>query len=211
MNPKQQTYAILAESVLGNFKKRGIDGYYCDTSAQAVEKALQLMEPNSTIAYGGSETLKETGMIEALSHSSHHLILREQAVTKEEKKEIARQTIVSDYFFMSSNAITLDGELINMDGTGSRLCYLIYGPEHVIILAGMNKIVVDVETGIKRVKNVAAPPNGVRLNTQTPCALTGHCNDCYSPGCMCCECVITRKSRVPGRIKVILIGEELGY
>lgn len=211
MNPKQQTYEILAGSIIKNFKKRGIEGYYCPTSTQAISLAMGLMKEGSSVAYGGSETLKETGMMDTLLQSSHHVILREDAVTAEEKKEIAKQTIVADYFFMSSNAITLDGELVNIDGIGTRVCYLIYGPEQVIILAGMNKIVTDVDSGIKRVKNIAAPPNGVRLNTQTPCSFTGHCGDCLSPGCMCCEYVITRKSRIPDRIKVILIGEELGY
>ena len=112
---------------------------------------------------------------------------------------------------MSSNAVTLDGELVNIDGNGNRVACLITGPKNVILIVGMNKIVPDVTSGFDRVRNMAAPPNGVRLGLSTPCSKYGKCHDCYSPDCMCCEFVVTRKSRIPGRIKVILVGEELGY
>ena len=109
------------------------------------------------------------------------------------------------------NEITIEGELVNIDGNGNRVACLIHGPEQVIILAGMNKIVDDVESGIARVGTHAAPPNAVRLNRKTPCAVLGHCGDCYSEDCMCCQIVVTRRSFHKGRIKVILIGEELGF
>lgn len=112
---------------------------------------------------------------------------------------------------MSINAITLEGELINIDGRGNRVAFLCYGPQNVLILTGMNKVVPDVESGIKRARDIAAPPNAVRLNKKTPCAITGKCADCYSPDCMCGQFVVTRRSGIPNRIKVILIGEELGY
>jgi len=112
---------------------------------------------------------------------------------------------------MSTNAITLEGELINIDGRGNRVAFLCYGPQNVLILAGMNKVVSDVESGFKRVRDIASPPNTIRLNKKTPCAVTGKCEDCYSPDCICGQFVVTRRSGVPKRIKVILIGEELGY
>lgn len=112
---------------------------------------------------------------------------------------------------MSTDAITVGGELINIDGNGNRVACLCNGPDHVIIVAGMNKIVPDIQSGIARVRNIAAPPNGVRLNTNTPCAEYGRCVDCLTDDCMCCHTVVTRMCRVPGRIKVILVGEELGY
>lgn len=112
---------------------------------------------------------------------------------------------------MSSNAITLDGELVNIDGNGNRVACLITGPKNVIVIAGMNKIAPDVKSAFDRVRNVAAPPNGVRLGTKTPCAKYGRCHDCYAADSMCCQFVVTRKSRIPGRIKVLLVGEELGY
>jgi len=118
---------------------------------------------------------------------------------------------MADYFLMSSNAVTIDGELINIDGNGNRVACLIHGPEHVILIVGMNKVVTDVESGVARVRNIASPANAARLGTRTPCGAVGHCGNCNSPDCMCCQVVITRHSRHTGRIKVILVGEELGY
>ena len=112
---------------------------------------------------------------------------------------------------MSTNAITLDGELINIDGKGNRVAFLCFGPQNVLILTGLNKVVTDIESGFKRVQNVASSPNAIRLNRNTPCSITGKCENCYSPDCMCGQFVITRRSGIPNRIKVILIGEELGY
>ena len=117
----------------------------------------------------------------------------------------------SDFFLMSTNAITLDGELINIDSRGNRVAFLCYGPENVLIVAGMNKLVTDVESGIKRVRDMAAPPNTVRLDKKTPCSVTGRCGNCLSPDCICSQIVVTRFSNIPKRIKVILVGEELGY
>ena len=118
---------------------------------------------------------------------------------------------MADYFLMSTNAITMDGELVNIDGRSNRVSCLCWGPQNVIIIAGMNKVALDVESALKRVRNFAAPPNAVRLNKNTPCAQTGKCADCYSPDCICSQIVITRRSSTPNRIKVILVGEELGY
>ena len=112
---------------------------------------------------------------------------------------------------MSTNAITLDGQLVNTDGTGNRVAALIYGPENVIIIAGMNKVAATLEEAESRVKNIASPPNAIRLDRNTPCALTGSCHDCFSEGCICSHTVITRRSAIKGRIKLILVGEELGY
>ena len=211
MSPKKQAYENMAKTVIGNFERRGIEGYYCEDAKAAVAKACSLMEEGSVVSWGGSMTLTETGMMDALKEGKYKLIDRAVAKTEQEKREIYAKTVMADYYFMSSNAITLDGELVNIDGNGNRVACLITGPANVIILAGMNKLVSSIDEGIDRVHNFAAPPNGVRLSCKTPCALTGICGDCYSPDCMCCEVVITRKSKVPGRIKVILIGEEFGY
>lgn len=211
MNPKKQTYKNLADSVIEKFHERGIDGCYCDSKEEALEIIKSSLPPKCSISWGGSETLKEIGLFEIIGNPEYTLYDRKTAETKEEEKELYRNIATCDYYFMSSNAITLDGELVNIDGNGNRVACLIYGPEHVVIVAGMNKIVPDVETAVKRIQNTAAPINGVRLNTKTPCASTGHCHNCLSSGCMCCELVVTRKSRTTNRIKVILVGEELGY
>lgn len=207
----QESFAKKAKHVIQNLEKRGMEGYFCSTKEEAVAKAMELMKENSVVSWGGSETLKESGMMDALRSSGHTLIDRLSAKTPEEQREIYAKVVMSDYYFMSTNAITYDGELVNIDGNGNRVACLITGPENVIILAGMNKMTKDVDSAIERVHNQAAPPNGVRLGLDTPCAKTGLCSSCLSPQCMCAETVVTRFSRKKGRIKVLLIAEYLGY
>lgn len=209
--PKKQFYRNQAQSIIKKLELRKMEGYYCETKEEAKEKFLELVgSDKKSIGYGGSMTLDELGLKEAVEAAGHDLIRRENYKTPEEKKECAAKQVTADVFMTSTNAITLDGELVNVDGAGNRVCYLIYGPETVIVVAGMNKVVTDVESGIKRIRDFAAPPNTVRLNCDTPCAKTGRCADCINDT-ICCTTVVTRVSRVPGRIKVILVGEELGY
>ncbi len=212
MSFKKQAYANLAETLIERFAKRGIEGYYAESGDEAVEIASRFFTPGCTISYGGSETIKEIGLIDIIKATKDYTVIdRLKAKTEEEKREIYAQTVCSDFFLMSANAITLDGELVNVDGNGNRVACLITGPNNVIVVAGMNKISTDVKAAMDRVRNFAAPPNGVRLNTDTPCREYGKCMNCLNDDCMCCHTVITRKSRVNGRIKVILVGEELGY
>lgn len=212
LTPKQENYQNLAESIIKKFNQRGIEGYYCKDREEANAKAKRFLTPDCTVSWGGSMTLKEIGLIDDLKESDDYVIYdRSTAVTPDEQREMFGKIVTSDYYFMSSNAITIDGELINIDGNGNRVACLCNGPANVIIVAGMNKITDSVEAGIKRVRNIAAPPNAIRLNLNTPCAEIGHCADCVSDDCICGQIVITRRSRVNGRIKVILVGEELGY
>ena len=209
--PKQKYYENVANTIIKNLNKRQIEGYYCKDSKTAVEKALELMTKGSSISWGGSMTLLETGLMDAIQNGNYKIINRDTAKTPEDQRKIYGDICCSDFFLMSTNAITLDGELINIDGRGNRVAFLCYGPQNVIILAGMNKVVSDVESGFKRVRDIASPPNTIRLNKKTPCTISGKCEDCYSPDCICGQFVVTRRSGVPNRIKVILIGEELGY
>ena len=130
---------------------------------------------------------------------------------KQKKCITYRDAFSADTYFMSTNAITTGGELVNIDGTGNRVAALIYGPETVVILAGMNKIAANVDEALSRVHNVATAQNCIRLDKKTPCAITGACADCLSPDCICNQVVITRRSGIKGRIKVLLIGESFGY
>jgi L-lactate utilization protein LutB len=211
MTPKQINYENLADSLIEKFNKRGIEGYYCMNSEEALLMAKRFLTPGCSIAWGGSETLEEIGLLEELQASDYILYDRHAAKTPEEKSLMYSKIVTADYYYMSSNAITLDGQLVNIDGRGNRVACLIAGPRNVIIIAGMNKIVTDVNTGIERIRNMAAPPNTVRLGLKTPCAEIGKCANCLVDDCICCEIVITRKSQISGRIKVILVGEELGY
>lgn len=205
-------YEILADTVIKNLEKRQMEGYYFATAKEAVQKALSLMQSGTSAGFGGSSTLDETGMLQALRNRDDiTLIDRDTASTPQEKEDLYHRCFLADSYFMSSNAITADGELINIDGIGNRVAALIYGPKQVIILAGMNKIVPSVEEGIRRVRNTATPPNCIRLDKKTPCAVTGVCQDCLSPDGICNQIVITRRSGQKDRIKVLLIGETLGF
>jgi len=211
MTPKQKAYEALANTMIKNLAKRNMEAFYCATKEEAVALAMDLMKDGKIVGMGGAETVKEMGLLDAVKKSSLQFINRGLALTPEARKEVFLKTMACDYFLMSSNAITIDGELINIDGNANRVACLAHGPEHVLVLAGMNKVVDDITSGIARTQNVAAPANAARLKTRTPCATLGHCGDCQSEDCMCCQIVITRRSRHKGRIKVILIGEELGY
>lgn len=211
MTPMKEFYQKQAGSIIRHLEKRGMEGYYCEDCKSAVEKAMSMIPEGSAVTWGGSVTLEESGMIEALNASSLTVIDRDKAKSKEERFQFIRQAFTADYYFMSSNAITLDGQLVNIDGTGNRVAALCYGPEHVILMIGMNKVAKDADEAISRVHQAAAPPNAMRLNMKTPCSGTGVCADCLSADCICAQTVITRFSRIPGRIKVILIGESLGY
>lgn len=211
MSAKTTYYENVADSLIEKFNKRGIEGYYCENAQEALLMAKRFLTPGCSISWGGSETLNEIGLLDALRTSDYILYDRSTAKTPEEKSIMYSKTVTADYYFMSSNAITLDGQLVNIDGFGNRVACLITGPKNVIVIAGMNKIVTDVNTGIERVRNMASPPNTVRLGCKTPCAELGRCANCLVDDCICCEIVITRKSKIPGRIKVILVGEELGF
>ena len=212
MEPKKQYYENVAATIIKNLEKRRMNGFYCADKESAIAKVLELMPAGSSVGWGGSMTLKDNGFFDAITDANAYQIIdRDTAKTKEEEKKIYSEICAANFFLMSTNAITLDGELVNVDGRGNRVSFLCYGPDKVIVVAGMNKVVTDVEDGIKRVRNMAAPPNCVRLNKKTPCAVTGTCTDCYSPDCICAQTVVTRLSFYPGRINVILVGEELGY
>ena len=212
MTPAETYYENLAKTTMKNLEKRHFECHYCKTAEEAVTLASELVPSDSTVSFGGSMTLAESGMADALRQRDDITLLdRSKAGTPEEVKEIYHKSLNADYYFMSSNAITAEGELVNIDGTGNRVGALIYGPEHVIILAGMNKVSPTLEEAVSRIKNVASPLNANRLNRNTPCAATGLCADCLGPDCICSHTVITRRSAPEKRIKVILIGESLGY
>lgn len=211
MTPIQQYYETVAATIIKGLEKRNMEGYYFATSKEAVDYIMSIIPEGSSVSWGGSATLAETGMMEALNASSLTKIDRSSARSPEEKKALERQAFCADYYFMSTNAITSDGELVNIDGNGNRAGALVYGPDHVMILAGMNKVAADTEAAVKRVHTTAAPMNTKRLNLSTPCSMTGVCKDCLSPDCVCAHTVITRYNRLKGRIKVFLIGETLGF
>lgn len=212
MTPKQQYYENTAKTILKTFEKRGFEGCYCPTNEEAVQKAMSYVAPGMSVSFGGSMTLEECGVMDALkSRDDITLLDRSKAKSPEEIQEIYHKALSCDCYFMSTNALTMDGELVNTDGTGNRVAALIYGPAKVIIIAGMNKVSANLKEAYSRVKTKASSPNSLRLNRNTPCAVTGKCCDCFGEDCICSQTVITRRSADKNRIKIILVGEELGY
>ena len=211
MSYKKESYRHLGENLIRNFNKRGIDAYYCEDSIEAVRKILELIPKDTSVTWGGSRTLSEIGLLDALKKGSYKLIDRASAKSPEETRALYSRIVCADYFLMSTNAFTTDGVMVNIDGNGNRVACLITGPAHVIIVTGMNKVTKTIQEAIDRIRTAATSPNCVRLGLKTPCASTGLCANCQSPDSICCQIVITRRSRHPGRITVVMIGEELGF
>ncbi|MDD6232480.1 lactate utilization protein [Frisingicoccus sp.] len=211
MNPKKKFYETAAETLIKNLDKRGMEAYYVDNKDDALKMALRFVTPGSSVSWGGSMSINEIGLIPALKAWDCTVLDRTVPKTEEEKKEFFGKVAVCDYYFMSTNAITMDGELVNIDGTGNRVASLIFGPSNVVIIAGMNKVADNLESAVDRARNTAAPMNTIRLDRKTPCTQVGRCMDCMSPDCICNQFVVTRRSTPAGRIKIILVGEELGY
>lgn len=211
MDFKKEAFSRAVPGLLKNLEKRGMEGYYFENSAVMVQAILDMMPDDSVISWGGSASLTQSGMMDALARGNYTLIDRMAAKTEQERREIYARTVMSNYYFCSTNAITSQGELVNIDGNGNRVACLIQGPEHVMLIVGMNKLTADLDSAIKRIRTNACPPNAIRLHMNTPCALTGKCAECLSPECFCNQIVVTRRSRHVGRIKVFLVAEELGF
>ena len=203
-------YEKQAETIIKHLQKRGMEGYYCSDSKSAVQKALSLIPEGSTVTWGGSESIKECGLVDALKDAPITIWDRKD-VKPEDMKAFYLKAFSANVYLMSSNAITLDGQLVNIDGTGNRIAALTYGPDRVILIVGMNKVCPDLESAITRVHNVAAPPNCMRLNIENPCTKDGICHNCLSPTKICNMLHVMHFNRFPGRIQVVLVGEQLGF
>lgn len=208
--PQIERNRKLGESLVKALKARHFEACYCTDIEEAKQKLIEWIPQEDTVAWGGSQTLAEIGAQEMLRDRGQVLIDRDTAKTPEERNSLMRQALTADTFLMSSNAITEDGQLVNMDGNGNRAAALVYGPRQVIVVAGLNKVAKDLDAAIARVRGTAAPTNAQRFPVNTPCKITGVCADCKSPDCICANMVITRLSKPAGKIKVILIGEMLG-
>lgn len=185
---------------------------YCecvDSTEEALEVIESLINEGDTITVGGSMTLFEAGVMELLRNGNYNFL--DRYAEGADIQGIYEAAFTSDVYFMSSNAITENGELYNVDGNGNRVAALTWGPKSVIIVAGYNKIVKDLDEAAERVKDIAAPANATRLGCDTPCTKVGHCMNCASQRRICATTVICARQRVQNRIKVILVGEELGY
>ncbi len=201
----------MAENVICNLKKRNMEGIYCRDKKAAVETVLSLIEPGASIGWGGSASIRELGILAELEKSGHEM----RDYPMKDKETMGNPSYLgscsADCFLMGTNAITVKGELVNIDGAGNRVACLIHGPKQVIIVIGINKLVRSIEDGIDRIQTQACPIIADATGRKTPCGVKGVCMDCQSPDCMCCSIVVTRRSRYDGRIKVVIVGENLGY
>ena len=198
----------LAKKVIKGLESRNMSGYYAKDRDEALETALGLIKEGSTVTMGGAVSAHEIGRVEALKKGDYNFVDRDQM---EDKKAAALAAYSADVFLTSTNAMTEDGILVNIDGNANRVSAIAHGPEKVIVIAGMNKVCDDLDGAMKRARNVAAPTNAQRFGIDTPCSKTGSCMDCKSPDTICCQFLITRYSRHKGRIHVILVNDNLGF
>jgi L-lactate utilization protein LutB len=212
MKTIQETrYSKLAPKVVKALNARGFDAHYFESEAEAAEKIVSLIPKNHTVSWGGSKTLTDMGIQERLAKEGYNLLDRDKAASPEERQDIMRRALLCDTFLSGTNAISEDGWLVNIDGNGNRVAAMIFGPKQVIIAAGMNKAAKTYEDAVIRARTVAAPLNAQRFTSlKTPCNETGTCANCMSPDTICSYFVTTRFCKPAGRIKIILIGKDLG-
>ncbi len=207
----KEGYKVKSAAVIKNLERRNMEGFYCETIEEAVEKAMSMIKQDDTVGWGGSTTIDQIGIKKLLQEKSITVIDRDKVSDPEEKVKLMKKALTSNVFLTSVNAITMDGELLNIDGNGNRLAAYCYGPDSVIVIAGMNKIVTDLDAALKRARLDSTVPNTFRTNSKTPCHFTGKCTECTMSDTMCGQILVTRFCKPQNRIKVILVGENLGF
>lgn len=210
MDPKKEMYTKRGKVLAENLKKRHFEAYYCENKAQALEKAMELIPDGVTIGWGGAMSAQQIGLFDALRNRNVTLLDRDKAADAQERGALMKRSLMADVFLTGANALSLDGQMVNIDGNGNRVAAIVYGPDSVIVIAGMNKVMDSLEQAVDRARTVAAPANAQRFNIATPCKAAGSCHNCTSPDCICNQLLITRHCRPAGRIKFILVGEDLG-
>ncbi len=201
-------YELLSKKVIKGLESRQMSGYYAANREEALKTALSLIPEGSTVTMGGAMSAHEIGLPQALAEGNYNFIDRDKM---EDKRAAMLAAYDADFFLASANAMTEDGVIVNIDGNANRVSAIAQGPRHVLFIVGMNKICDDVDGALKRARNVAAPINAQRFGLNTPCTKTGSCMDCKTPDTICCQFLITRYSKHPGRIHVILVNEYLGF
>ena len=199
---------LLSQKIIKGLESRNMKGYYAHSKAEALKIALELIPDGSTVTMGGSVSAREIGLVDAMKLGNYKFIDRDLS---DNKRAAALAAYDVDVFLASCNAMTEDGVLVNIDGNANRVSAIAYGPKKVIFIVGMNKVCKDVDSAMKRARNVAAPINAQRFGLDTPCSTTGSCMDCKSPDTICCQFLITRYSRHDDRIFVILVNDKLGF
>ena len=199
---------LLAATVIKGLASRNMKGYYAESKEQALDIALNLIEKGSKITMGGSASVAEIGLRDALVQGDYDFCDRDAA---EDKRAAEQFAYTADYFLGSVNAMTQDGILVNIDGNSNRVSAYAYGPKKLVLVVGLNKVASDVDAAMKRARNVAAVANAQRFGIQTPCKQTGTCMNCKSMDTICCQFLITRFERHADRVHVILVNDNLGF
>ena len=234
--PKESYYEKRAQILIRNLERRHFEAYYVRKKEEALVKVMELLERqreamrdkmqeemptatqaelndvNITVGWGGSATAKAIGVVDALHAGNYKTIDRDKVYNPEKRVKVQKRIIAeADAFITGCNALSLDGQMVNIDDLGNRVAAISYGPANVVVLVGMNKVTDDLDAAIKRARTYAAPMNKQRFQNLTACSITGVCADCRSTECICNQILITRHCRPTGRIKFILIGEDLGF
>ena len=208
---KQKFYEKRAQLLVKNLKMRHFDAWYCADKEAALKKALDLIPEGATVGWGGAYSAQQIGLMNAVKQGNYIVYDRDTCATMEDRVKMMKKCLTAEVFLTGANAISLDGQMVNIDGNGNRVAAIVYGPDSIIVIAGMNKVMDTLEDAVQRARTIAAPMNQQRFPNQTPCQVTGSCADCKAPDCSCNQILITRHCRPAGRIKFILVGEELGY
>jgi len=208
--PKELYYEKRGHLLVKNLKSRHFDAYYCATRGEALKTALELIPEGASVGWGGAMSAQQIGLLDAVRSGDFRALDRETCTTAEERDAIARECMFSDIFITGANALSMDGEMVNIDGMGNRVAAIVYGPKSVLVIAGMNKVEDTLQAAVNRARTVAAPSNQQRFLLNNPCTETGKCADCKSKTCICNQILITRHCRPEGRIRFILVGDDLG-
>ncbi len=211
MTPKATRNERLAQRMIKNLERRNFRAFYCPTAAEAVKMVSSLIPDGSSVTWGGSMTIREIGLTAALHKRKLKVLDRDQAANSDEVQRIYREAFSADYYLASTNAISEDGVLVNIDGNGNRVAAITFGPKHVIFVVGLNKVTQDVGSALARARSTASPTNAARFDVKTPCQVDGVCHNCNSSDCICNYIHFLRNSHPAGRHIVVLVGEELGY
>ena len=211
MSPIEIRNEKAAGKVIKNLARRNIEAFYCPTSREAVDKLLEMIPQGSSVTWGGSMSIRDIGIPAALADAGKYEVYdRDKAPDRAAATEIYLKAFSCDYYLSSANAITEDGVIVNIDGTGNRVAAITFGPRNVIFVIGINKLTQNVDAALARARSLAAPVNTARFDIQTPCKLDGVCHNCLSDDCICNYIHYLRHSP-KGKHKVILVGESIGY
>ena len=209
-DPRKMYYTKRAAVAVKNLQGRGFEAYYCETREEALDKALELIPKGATVGWGGAMSAQQIGLLDAVKNGEYNAIDRDKAPNPAAREQAMRDCLLADVFITGANALSIEGQMVNIDGIGNRVAAIVYGPKNVVVIAGMNKMTDSLEDAVTRARTVAAPINSQRFALKTPCSVTGACGNCKAEG-ICNQMLITRNCKPAGRIKVILVGEELGF